>query len=302
MLKRRVHRTVPATLALLALPLAACETSEPAAEQQNGGRQSAEVSVADGFAALEEGFDARLGVYAIDTGTGEEVAHRADERFNYASTHKALSAGVALQRNSLEELGEVLTYSTQDLVEWSPVTEENVGTGMTLMELLDASVRHSDNTAGNLVMEEIGGPDKFEEALAAIGDDVTDPERWEPELNEALPGDERDTSTPRAMAESLRAFTLGDALPPQKQEVLNDLLVRNTTGDNMIRAGVPEAWRVGDKTGTAGYGTRNDIAVLWPDEGNPIVLVVMSSREEDGAEHDDALVAQAAEVAVGALG
>ncbi|MFW6640869.1 class A beta-lactamase [Nocardiopsis algeriensis] len=301
MFQHPVRRTVPAVVALMVLPLAACASSEPAADPQGGSPSAAEAAV-DGFAALEEEFDARLGVYAVDTGTGEEVAHRADERFNYASTHKALSAGVALRQNSPEELEEVVSYSSEDLVEYSPITEENVATGMTLRELLDASVRYSDNTAGNLVLEEIGGPEGFEDALEEIGDDVTDPERWETELNEAVPGDERDTSTPRAMVGSLRAFTLGDALPEDRQEILNDLLVRNTTGDALIRAGVPEDWTVGDKTGSAGYGTRNDVAVLWPDEGDPIVLAVMSSRDEADAEHDDALVARAAEAVVDALG
>jgi beta-lactamase class A len=125
--------------------------------------------------------------------------------------------------------------------------------------------------------------------------------RTEPGLSEAVPGDDRDTSTPRAMATSLEAFTLGDALPEDKREIITDMMIGNTTGDALIRAGVPDDWEVGDKTGLGGYGTRNDIAVLWPPEGDPIVLAVMSTREVQGAEPDDALIARAAEVVVRSL-
>src|SRR5699024_3498919 len=131
---------------------------------------------------------------------------------------------------------------------------------------------------------------------------VTHRARYETEMSEAGPGDERDASTAEALAGSLEAFALGDVLPEEHREVLVDLMVRNTTGEDLIRAGVPEGWTVGDKTGNGGYGTRNDIGVLWPEEGDPIVLAVLSSRDEEGAEHDDALIAEATEVVVEALG
>ncbi len=255
------------------------------------------------FEALEGEFDARLGVYALDTGSGAEVAFRADERFAFASTFKALLVGVVLSEHSLEEMERVVEFGEEDLVDHSPVVEENLDSGMSLLELSDATVRYSDNAAANLLLEEVGGPEGFGSALVELtGDEVTNPVRWETELNEAVPGDDRDTSTPEALAGSLEAFTLGDVLPQDRREVLVDLMVRNTTGDDTIRAGVPEGWVVADKTGGGGYGTRNDIAVLWPEEGDPIVLSVLSSRDEEGAEYDDALVAEAAEVVVEALG
>ncbi|QUX31426.1 class A beta-lactamase [Nocardiopsis akebiae] len=287
-----------ALAAVLLVPATGCAAADGAANPE--AEQSASPAASGGpareFERLEEEFDARLGVYAVDTGSGEEVAHRPDERFAYASTHKALTAALVLQQNTPEEMEEVVTYTEEDLVDYSPVTEQHVDTGMTLMEVADAAVRHSDNTAANLLFEELGGPDAFEDELEGIGDDVTDPERIETELNDWTPGDTSDTSTPRAMAGSLREFTLGDALPEDRREVLNDMLVNNTTGDELIRAGVPEDWRVGDKTGAGSHGTRNDIAVIWPPEGDPIVLAVMSSRDEEDAEYDDALIARAAEV------
>ncbi len=134
-----------------------------------------------------------------------------------------------------------------------------------------------------------------------MGDDVTEVARTEPELNSAVPGDPRDTTTPRALAGSLKAYAL-DAAAPADGAQLMDWLRRNTTGDALIRAGVPDDWDVGDKTGTGAYGTRNDVAVLTPSGRAPIVLAVMSSRDEQDADHDDALIADAARVVSSALG
>ncbi|CAL9362470.1 Beta-lactamase [Nocardiopsis dassonvillei] len=293
-------RPAAATLALLALT--ACGTAE-AEPQGTPAAPSATPTAHSGFAALETEHEARLGVYAVDTATGEEIAYRADERFAYASTHKALSAGALLAEHTLEEMEEVITYTEDDLVEYSPITEQHVDTGMTRMEIIDAAVRYSDNTAANLILDELGGIEGFTEALRSIGDEVTEPARYETELNEATPGDTRDTSTPQAMAAGLEAYTLGDALPEEKQDVLIDLLIRNTTGDETIRAGVPEGWIVGDKTGSAGYGGRNDIGLLWPEEGaDPIIIAVYTSQDAQDAEPINELVAQATEIVVDELG
>ncbi|WDZ84992.1 class A beta-lactamase [Micromonospora cathayae] len=254
-----------------------------------------------GFAALEDRFGARLGVHAVDTGSGATVGHRADERFAYASTFKALLAGALLDATTTAELDRVVRYTRADLVAHSPVTGRHVADGMSLRDLADAAVRYSDNTAANLLLKQLGGPAGFAGHLRAIGDTTTKPARTETDLNEATPSDERDTSTPRALATDLRAYVLGDALDAGDRAVLTGWLRGNTTGDKLIRAGVPAGWTVGDKTGSGGYGTRNDIAVLWPPDGAPIVLAVMSSRDAKDAKHDDALIAAAAQVTVAAL-
>ena len=257
---------------------------------------------AAGFEALEFEFDARLGVYAIDTATEREIAHRADERFAYASTFKALAAAAVLQKNTPAEMQRVVALSRDDLVTYSPVTELRVDTGMTLLEIADAAVRFSDNTAGNLLLDELGGPGGFGAALVAIGDDTTRAERREPGLNEAVPGDARDTTSPRAFATDLREFALGAAMAPDRQAVLIGMLTANTTGATLIRAGVPSDWVVGDKTGSGGYGVRNDIAILWPPGREPIVMAIMSARDSTDAERYDALIARAATAVVTALG
>ena len=253
------------------------------------------------FAALESTFDARLGVYAIDTGTGREIAYRADERFAYASTFKALAAAAVLQRTEPAELDRVVTYTAGDLITYSPVTELHVADGMRLRDVVEAAVRFSDNTAGNLMLDELDGPAGFTAELAAMGDTVTNAVRWEAGLNDGVPGDPRDTTSPRAFATDLREFTLGDALPAADRAQLIEWMTGNATGANLIRAGVPADWAVADKSGSGGYGVRNNIAVVWPPGSAPMVIAVLSTRDSPDATRDDALIAQAASVVVNSL-
>ncbi|MFD9867204.1 class A beta-lactamase [Streptomyces niveus] len=314
------RRAALATLSGLAtLPLIGCGTSTREDAPQSGSgsgsgstpspstpstsTQASTGNTKSAFARLEREFDARLGVYAIDTGNGRSITHRPDERFAYASTCKALLAAVMLDKYSLRQLDRLVRYDRNDLAGagYSPITEKHLATGLTLRELCDATVRYSDNGAANLLFRELGGPKSLQSALASIGDRVTRCDRYEAELSDAVPGDLRDTSTPRALATDLRAYVVDDALAPDKRAVLTDWLKRNTTGDKVIRAGAPDGWQVGDKTGTGGYGTRNDIAVVWPPKAAPIAIAVLSRRDFKDAEPDDALIAEAARVTLNAL-
>lgn len=309
------RRAALATLGGLAtLPLIGCAStredappsgagSTPTASTPSTSTRASTAETKGAFAGLEREFDARLGVYAIDTGTGRSVTHRPDERFAYASTCKALLAAVMLDTHSLRQLDRLVRYDRHDLAGagYSPITEKHLATGLTLRELCDATVRFSDNGAANLLFREIGGPKKLQAALASIGDRVTRCDRYEDALSAAVPGDLRDTSTPRALATDLRAYVVDDALAPDKRAVLSDWLKRNTTGDTVIRAGTPDGWQVGDKTGTGGYGTRNDIAVVWPPKAAPIAIAVLSRRDAEDAEPDDALLAEAARITLNAL-
>ncbi|MFD3981838.1 class A beta-lactamase [Streptomyces griseus] len=291
--------------ALLSAPLTACGTESDAPAPSPAGKPAGTPparAAGRAFEALEKEYAARLGVYAVDTGTGTTVAHRDGERFAYASTFKALAAGAVLRRYGLGGLERVVTYRREDLVDHSPVTEKHVDTGMSLGALCDAAVRFSDNTAGNLLFDAVGGPRKLQAVLAGLGDEVTRMVRRETELNEWTPGATRDTSTPRALAEDLRAFVLGDALRGPERARLTQWLTTNTTGGELIRAGVPKGWTVGDKTGAGStYGTRNDIAVVWPPDAAPLVLAVLSNRTAADADHDNTLIAKAASAAVTAL-
>ncbi|MDR4172887.1 class A beta-lactamase BlaIII [Bacillus nitratireducens] len=262
-------------------------------KQENTGNQS--------FAKLEKEYDAKLGIYALDTGTNQTVAYHSDDRFAFASTSKSLAVGALLRKNSLEALDQRITYTHEDLSNYNPITEKHVDTGMTLKELADASVRYSDSTAHNLILKQLGGPSEFEKILREMGDTVTTSERFEPELNEVHPGETHDTSTPEAIAKTLQSFTLGTALPTEKRELLVDWMKRNTTGNKLIRAGVPKGWEVADKTGAGSYGTRNDIAIIWPPNKKPIVLAILSNHDKEDAKYDDKLIADATKVVLNTL-
>ncbi|MGW6565841.1 class A beta-lactamase [Streptomyces sp. NPDC054975] len=303
----RLHRVLVTLTALALLPLAGCADSPAPADAAPASREATTPTngapdVQASFRELERSYGARLGVYAVDTGNGREVAYNDGARFPYASTFKALAAGAVLRDRTAGDMNRVVTYSRGDLVPHSPVTERHTETGMTLKELCDAAVRHSDNTAANLILDELGGPRALDAVLEELGDDVTDMERREPELNEWAPGATQDTSTPRALAGDLRAFVLGNALRPPQREQLAQWLRTNTTGAELVRAGVPASWDVGDKSGAGStYGTRNDIAVLWPPGRAPIVIAVLSNRHRADDHYDNKLIADAASVVARAL-
>ncbi len=253
------------------------------------------------FARLERQFHAWLGVYVLDTRTGRTMAYRAGERFAYCSTSKALTTGVLLKRDTLAQLNRVIHYSAADLVDYSPITSQHVRSGMTLRAVMAAALEYSDNTAANLLLDQIGGPGRFQAALRGLGDSTTDADRTEPTLNEAAPGDPRDTSTARALGTDLRLLALGNALPASRRQLLTGWLLANTTGGPYIRAGVPRGWKVADKTGNGGWGTRNDIAIAWPPGGAPVIIAVLSHRGSANATSGDALIADTTKAALDAL-
>ncbi|MFD0540529.1 class A beta-lactamase [Actinomadura luteofluorescens] len=175
-------------------------------------------------------------------------------------------------------------------------------TGMTVAALCHAAITQSDNTAGNLVLKEIGGPAGLTAFFRSLGDTVSRSDRWETDLNIWKPGELRDTTAPRPWAGDLRALTVGDALVPADRKQLIDWMKATVTGDKRIRAGLPKSWTVGDKTGTGGvYGTANDIAIAWPPSGAPLVIVITTNGLTADAETDDRAVAQTARVLAGAL-
>ncbi|UZN03575.1 class A beta-lactamase [Cellulomonas sp. S1-8] len=258
------------------------------------------------LADVEARHGVRLGLHAVDTAQGRTTGHRADERFAFCSTFKPLAAAAVLASRGVAGIDEPVPVTADDLVDFSPVTGERVGGTMTWRELGDAAVRYSDNTAGNLLLRGAGGPAGLTAYLRGIGDEVTRSDRWEPDLNATAPGDERDTSTARALAQTYQALVLGDVLSAPERDVLTDWLVRNTTGDALVRAAARPGWTVGDKTGAGAYATRNDVAVVWPGPlgtpwGAPVVLAICTDQPSPDAERTDAPLAEAAAVVLDAL-
>jgi beta-lactamase class A len=256
------------------------------------------------LATLEGASGGRLGVSALNTANGMQIRYRADERFPFCSTFKVVLVAAILERSARLAglMQQRIHYARSDLAHYSPVTGKHVADGLTVAELCGAAIQYSDNTSTNLLLKILGGPPAVTSFARSIGDSTFRLDRWETELNNAVPGDQRDTSTPAAMAHSLQSLVLGDTLPVSQRQQLQGWLRGNTTGANRIRAGIPAPWQIGDKTGTGDYGTANDIAVLWPPACEPIVLAVYHTQRETDAKPRDDVIAAAARIVVGALG
>lgn len=295
--RRRVLGAVAATAMAVVLPA--------------GGRAFAKGAEGEGITgrlrALERAHSARLGVFGRDTVTGKAVLYRADELFPMCSTFKTLAVAAVLR--DLDRDGTFLAhrirYTKKDVTEsgYAPVTglPENLAHGMTVADLCAAAIDHSDNTAGNLLLRELGGPDAVTRFCRSIGDRVTRLDRWEPALNSAEPGRASDTSSPRALGSTYARLTVGDALGRPDRERLTGWLQGNTTGGNRLRAGLPKDWTVAEKTGTGSYGTTNDVGIARPPGRGPVAVAVLSTKHDPTAPADEPLLAATAALVAAAL-
>ncbi len=232
------------------------------------------------FTDLQNAFGGLIGVGAIDTGSGKFVGHWPDMRFAMCSTFKWLLSAQCLSLSEKGELklGEPLKLTEADLLEYAPAAKAALPKGaMTVAECCQAMVEISDNTAANLVLTRIGGPAAFTAFCRSIGDEKTRLDRTEPSLNTNFAGDQRDTTTPRAMAETLKTILAGDVLSRPSRDTLIGWMVSSKTGLARLRAGLPKDWKAGDKTGTGAGGAINDVAIAWPPGRAPIVIAAYLS-------------------------
>ena len=266
----------------------------------SGVQQSAFAAGADRKAFLaemrhiERGVRGRLGVAVLDTGSRVQIGYRTLERFPMCSTFKLVVGALVLKRvdDGKETLGRRIVVSQKDILANSPATEKHIGgDGMTVAELCEAAITLSDNAAANLLLASFGGPPAITAFARALGDGVTRLDRNEPTLNEAIPRDPRDTTSPAAMLNTIRKLALENALTPSSRDQLTQWLLANKTGDARLRAQLPAGWRVGDKTGTGNRGSTNDIGILWPPQGAPIVVTAYLTETTASAQQRDAAIA-----------
>lgn len=259
----------------------------------------------DAFAQLERRSGGRIGIAAVDKATGTRFTYRADERFAMCSTFKFVAAAAvlaAVDRGELK-LDKSIRYGKADLLSYAPVTKEHVAEGrMTLEALCAAAVGVSDNTAANLILKEIGGPAGWTRYARAIGDMTSRLDRTEPELNSAIPDDPRDTTTPSAMLGNLDALLLDHALSPASRKILEDWMLAGTVTGPLIKAGVPSTWRVADKSGTGGNGTRNDVGVLYRPDKAPILAAIYTTGSKLDAAGQAKVIADTAALLVTRFG
>ena len=251
-----------------------------------------EIDLNGPLGALQTRTGGKLGVFAQHTGSGDFIGFNAETRFAMCSTFKVLLAAAVLARVDAGEvsLAQTIAFSRADLVPHAPVTSRRLADGrMSVRDLLAASLEVSDNPAANLLLPLVGGPSGVTDFVRGNGDIVTRLDRQEPELNTNLPGDLRDTTTPLAMGGTLRRLLLGRRLTEASRAHLTAWMVAATTGRRRLRAGLPDTWRVGDKTGSGANGAFNDVAVAWPTVGAPLVLAVYTSGATAPADTLDAV-------------
>jgi beta-lactamase class A len=247
------------------------------------------------FAKIEARSNGRLGV-AVMLPSGKRVNHRGEERFPMCSTFKFLAAALVLQRvdSGRERLDRTVSFSKKDLVMYSPETEKHAGGSMTVAELCRAALTLSDNTAANLLLASFGGPPAITDFARSIGDPMTRLDRNETMLNEATPGDPRDTTTPNAMLRNLEKVLFRDVLKAASRKQLTNWMLANTTGKTKFVAGLPSDWKVADKTGSGEHGSNNDIGVLYPPAGRPVIIASYLTETEIPTDERNAIHADVA--------
>lgn len=252
----------------------------------------------DGFseslAQLEIRNNGRLGVAVIDTGSGESSGYRTNERFAMCSTFKMLLAANVLQRADIgkESLDRTIAIPAKITLVSSPITLEHAGASMSVRDLCAAIITRSDNTAANLLLDAVGGPVAITRFARSLGDRVTRLDRIETALNEALPGDLRDTTSPAAMVATWRRLLLDNALSPPSRKQLTDWLIDNKTGGERLRKGLRAGWVVGDKTGSNGENTTNDVAIVWPANRSPLLVAAYLTACPGADEKRNAVLAE----------
>jgi len=247
--------------------------------------------------SVEQRTGGRIGVAAVDTGSGKRFDYRSEERFPMCSTFKLLAAAAVLKQvdGRQEKLDRFVSYDAKDILEYAAVTKAHLKDGgMTLGALCAAAIEQSDNTAGNLLLDTIGGPIGVTKFVHSIGDEMTRLDRKEPGLNSAIPGDERDTTTPAAMCADIQRLLLDNVLTKSSRHQLEDWMQHNETGTLMIRAGVPKTWTVADKTGRCGNGATNDVAIIRPPGRAPIVVAIYSIGSTSSADDHASTLAEVA--------
>ncbi len=290
--RRTALRLGAGTASLAALPGLMAGTAAAAGPAPGSGPAT---SVRD----LERRYGVRIGLAARNLATGRALTHREQDRFPMLSTFKTLAVAAVLRDGGADVLRRQVRYRESEVVEYSPVTSQR--RRMSIGELCDAALRYSDNTAGNLLLRQIGGPRGLTRFARSVGDRVTRLDRWEPDLNEATPGDPRDTSSPAALAATYRRLLLGHELAVQDRWLLRAWMQGNLTNGSRLRAGVPADWSLADKTGGGAYATVNDVGVAFAPDGTELVIAAMTRSEDPDHVADNAVIADLARLVVDRL-
>ena len=244
---------------------------------------------------LERALEARIGIAVYDRQSGRSWLYRADERFPLCSTFKTLVCASLLHRIDAgkETLERMISFTPDTVVSYSPVTEKRTGApGMSLDALCAATMKISDNTAANLILDAVGGPASLTAFIRMTGDEITRLDRCETGLNEGIPGDERDTTTPAAMAKTIETLLMGEVLKSGSRERLKAWMHANEVAGPLFRSVLPKDWVIADRTGAGGHGTRALNAIIWPPGRRHVVAVVYITETEASMDERNAAIAE----------
>ncbi len=234
------------------------------------------------IAKIEKDIGVRIGVYALDTSNNNVIEYRAEENFPFQSTFKVIAVAKLLKQSEANQnlLKKKIKIQEEDILSWAPVTKNNIGKSLTLEDLASAAISHSDNTATNLILRELGGPQEITQFAAYLGNKSFTLKHYEPELK-SNPNKEMDVSTPKDMALSLYNLLLGDKLGLDTRSKLLSWLRNSKTGSEKVAAALSDNWMVASKTGSGSYGVSNDLAMVWSTNCKPIILSIYTMQNTE---------------------
>src|SRR5579859_2018944 len=267
-------------------------------------RLRAEGGVQDRLRELEINVGGRLGVAALDMESDRRVDYHSGNLFPICSTFKLLLAGAVLSKvdQGTEQLSRTISFSQADMLDYAPQAKALLPKGqMSVAEACAGAVIDSDNVCANLLLNAIGGPGALTLYARTLGDKTTHLDRIEPFLNEAMPGDARDTTSPAAMLNDLGVLLLQNALQPASRVRLADWMVKSRTGGAKLRAGLPAEWKVGDKTGMGEHGSTCDIAIAWPPGRQPLLITAYLTDTGADLEQRNKVLSEAARLVAAEL-
>jgi len=231
---------------------------------------------------IEDQLGARIGVSIYDLKNNHRWSYKGDTRFPLMSTFKTLACAKLLYdvENGNQSIDSTVVINEDSIVTWSPVTEKRIGEKISLKDSCAATLSMSDNTAANIILSSIQGPKALTQFMRSIGDEITRLDRFEPDLNQALDGDLRDTTTPNAITKSLNTLLFGDVLNQEAKDQLKKWMKSNKVADSLLRSVLPKDWSIADRSGAGGYGSRGITAIVWSDLRAPLIISIYLSQTE----------------------
>lgn len=245
-----------------------------------------------------QGYAGTAGLVVLDLQTGETLyEEHADRPFPAASTIKVPLLVLALQaaeRGELVLTGRV-TLRAEDRVPGAGVLHElEPGLALSWRDVLTLMIVVSDNTATNLLIEQLG-LEACNAGFRALGLRVTrlvGPLQLSPERrNAAQRRGERNRTSAREQAGLLRQLGRGDLLGPEHTGWAQDVLFRQQVRP-LIGRGVPAdaegvpLYRLASKSGEL-RGVQHDVGLLHTPR--PLAVALLSEGGTDPREHPDNL-------------